>query len=238
MIDHDPFIHLAAGRELGALDDAENIELDRHLVGCARCAAEARAFDDTMAGLALVAPARHPPRSLQGSIMTAIRAVTPVPDPMPSRPAAVMGGDGSSWRRWVLRSWPRPLTAVLAAALVIVSLGGWVGMMNLRSELDQQRASVAAAQSRRPRRRARSTNSGTPTGRVFTRWRRLLSTALARSSSRSAWTSAARPPRWSPSSRSAVPGPRRVPRWSSGTCPSPEHRGGCGPIRGAGPPER
>ena len=91
MIDHDPFIHLVAGRELGGLDDAEAIELDRHLVGCARCAAEVRAFGDTMAGLALVAPARHPPQSLQGSIMTAIRAVTPVPDPMPSRPATVMG---------------------------------------------------------------------------------------------------------------------------------------------------
>ncbi len=146
MIDHDPFIHLVAGRELGGLDDAEAIELDRHLVGCARCAAETRAFDETMAGLALVAPVRHPPQSLQGSIMTAIRAATPVPDPVPSRPAAVMGGEGSSWRRWVLRSRPRPLTAGLAAALVIVSLGAWAGMMNLRSDLDQQRASVAAAQ--------------------------------------------------------------------------------------------
>ena len=149
MIDHDPFIHLVAGRELGGLDDAEDIELDRHLVGCARCAAEARAFDDTMAGLALVAPARHPPQSLELSIMTAIRAVTvtPVPDPMPFRPTAVMGGEGSSWRRWVLRSWPRPLAAGLAAALLIVSLGAWRGVVNLQSELDQQRASVAAAQS-------------------------------------------------------------------------------------------
>lgn len=82
MTDHDPFIHLVAGRELGGLDDAEAIELARHLVGCSRCAAEAYAFDDTMASLALVAPARHPPQSLQGSIMAAIRAVTPVPDPM------------------------------------------------------------------------------------------------------------------------------------------------------------
>lgn len=86
MIDHDPFLHLVAGRELGGLDDAEAIELDRHLIGCARCAAEARAFDDTMAGLALVASARHPPRSLQGSIMTAIRAETPVPVRCPPGP--------------------------------------------------------------------------------------------------------------------------------------------------------
>ncbi|MEP6640119.1 MAG: anti-sigma factor [Chloroflexota bacterium] len=146
MIDRDPFIHLVAGRELGGLDDAEAIELDRHLVGCARCAAEARAFDGTMAALALLVPARRPPESLQGSIMTAIRAVTPLPDPMPSWPAAVMGGERSSWRRWALGSWPRPLAAGLAAALVIVSLGAWRGVVNLQSELNQQRASVAAAQ--------------------------------------------------------------------------------------------
>ncbi len=76
MIDHDPFIRLLAGRELGGLDDDEAIEIDRHLVGCATCAAEVRAFDDTLAALALVAPPRHPPRSLEGSIMTAIRAMT------------------------------------------------------------------------------------------------------------------------------------------------------------------
>ncbi len=146
MIGHDPFVQLVAGRELGGLDDAEAIELDHHLVRCVRCAAQARAFGDTMAGLALLAPARHPPQSLRGSIMTAIRAVTPVPDPMPTRPAAVMGGEGSSWRRWVQGSWPLPLTAGLAAALVVVSLGAWLGLSNLRSDLDQQHATVAAAQ--------------------------------------------------------------------------------------------
>ncbi len=147
MIERDPFIHLVAGRELGGLDDAEAIELDRHLVGCALCAAEARALEGTMADLALLVPARRPPESLQGSIMTAIRAVAPAPDPMPSRRAAVVDGGGSPWRRWVLRSWPRPLAAGFAAALVIVSLGAWRGVVSLQSELDQQRASVAAAQS-------------------------------------------------------------------------------------------
>lgn len=151
MIDHDPYFRLVAGRELGGLDDAEAIELDRHLVGCARCGAEARAFGDTMAGLALFAPVRQPPPSLHGSIMTAVRAVSPIPDPMPSRPVAVLAGGGSSWRSWVLRTWvPRTwqwrLTAGLSAALVIVLLGAWVGVTNLRSDLDQQRATVAAAQ--------------------------------------------------------------------------------------------
>lgn len=78
-MEQDRFHQLVAGRELGGLDDAEAIELDRHLVGCTRCVAEVRAFDNTMAALALVAPVRHPPQSLQRSIMSAIRAVTPVP---------------------------------------------------------------------------------------------------------------------------------------------------------------
>ena len=148
MIDHDPFIHLVAGRQLGGLDEAEAIELDRHLVGCATCAAEARAFDDAMAGLALVAPARHPPQLLQGSIMAAIRAVTLVPDPISLRPAAGVGDGGSRLRRRAPRSWPRFLAVGLAAALVIVSLSAWRGAVNLQSELDQLRASVAVAQGR------------------------------------------------------------------------------------------
>lgn len=146
MIGHDPFVQLVAGRELGGLDDAEAIELDHHLVSCVRCAGQARAFGDTMAGLALLAPARHPPQSLRGSIMTAIRAVTPVPDPVPSRPAAVVDGEGSSWRRWAVRYWPRPVTVGLVAALVIVSLGAWLGMSNLRSTVGQQRTTLAGAQ--------------------------------------------------------------------------------------------
>ncbi len=108
MIDRDLFIHLVAGRELGGLDDAEAIELDRHLLGCATCAAEERAFDGTMAALALLAPAHHPPQSLQASIMTRIRAMTPVPDPAPSGPVAVIGGEGSTGRRWPCGHGRRP----------------------------------------------------------------------------------------------------------------------------------
>ena len=148
MTDHDRFLQLVAGRELGGLDDAEAIELDRHLVGCAGCASDARAFHGTMADLALVVPARRPPGSLQGSIMTAIRGVESASAPTPSRPAAAIDGAPGSWRGRVLRGWPRPLAAGLAAALVIVSVGAWSSVANLRSELDQQRASIAVAQGR------------------------------------------------------------------------------------------
>ena len=77
MIDRHAFIRLVAGRQLGGLDDNEAIELDRHLVGCARCASEARAFERTVADLGLLVAARRPPGSLHASIMTAIRAVGP-----------------------------------------------------------------------------------------------------------------------------------------------------------------
>ena len=147
MIDRDPFIRLVAGRQLGGLDDIEAMELDRHLASCARCAAEVRAFDDTMADLALVVPARRPPGSLHGSIMTSIRSAAPATDPIAAPAAAVIDGGGVSWRRWVARSWSRPVAAGLAAALVIVSLGAAQGVLNLRSDLEQQRASAATAQS-------------------------------------------------------------------------------------------
>ncbi len=100
MIDHDPFIYLVAGGELGGLDDAEAIELDRHLVASPRWAAEARAFDGTMAGLKLVAPARQPAQSLQGSIMIAIRAVTPVPGLRVVAPEAGLVAKVTQASRW------------------------------------------------------------------------------------------------------------------------------------------
>ena len=154
MIDHSRYLPLVAGRQLGGLDDDEAIELDRHLVGCARCATDARVFSDTMADLALVVPARRPPKSLRESIMTAIRAMEPVSEARPSRPAAAIGGPPGSRRGWVLRSWPRPLAAGLAAALVIVSLGASWSVATLRSELDQQRGSAALAQGRLAMQRA------------------------------------------------------------------------------------
>ncbi len=148
MIEHDRFLQLVAGRELGGLDDAEAIELDGHLVGCVECAADARAFQGTMADLALVVAAYRPPESLRGSIMTAIRAMGPVSEPRPYRSAAASGGAPDSRLDWVLRSWPRTLAAGLAAALVIVSLGAWRSVANLQHELYQQRDSFAAAQGR------------------------------------------------------------------------------------------
>jgi hypothetical protein len=148
MIDRHGFLGLVAGRELGGLDETEALHLDRHLAGCPACAAESRGFVDTLAALALAVPARRPPESLHGSIMTAIRAGKPAPAPLPSRFPAGASGKGSSWLHRVVRPWSQPLAVGLAAALVIVSVGAWRGVVDLRAELDQQRLAVAGSQGR------------------------------------------------------------------------------------------
>ncbi len=78
--------------------------------------------------------------------MAAIRAVERVSERRPSRHGPPIGGAPGSWRDRVVRAWPLPLAAGLAAALVIVSLGTWSSVANLRAELVQQRASIAASQ--------------------------------------------------------------------------------------------
>lgn len=56
---------------LGGLSDQERAEIDAHVRECARCAAEARAMNETFAGLALVAAPIAPSPQLRARILAA-----------------------------------------------------------------------------------------------------------------------------------------------------------------------
>lgn len=131
MIDHERYIGLLAGRELGGLDRPEALELDRHLAGCSHCATEVRPFGDTLAALALAVPARDPGPWLHASIMSAVHDTTP----------------RFTWSHFSVsvRPWRQYLAAGIAAVLVIASVGLSRGVVGLQSTLAQQRSSLATA---------------------------------------------------------------------------------------------
>ena len=169
MNDHNRFIQLIAGRELGGLDAVESAELDGHLAGCAACMAEARAIADTAAEIAFQAPVRRPPEGMRLSILEAIHAeaaaeMATVPATAPGSAATAAGdrrsiavrparaSEASSARlpgAWLarLRGPGLRLAAVgLVGVLVVASLGIGGRALDLQSQLDSQNRAVAEAQ--------------------------------------------------------------------------------------------
>ncbi|WP_282089149.1 anti-sigma factor [Streptomyces tendae] len=112
-----PFGHsLAAPYALDALEGAERVRFERHLEGCARCAAEVRALSEDAVRLARSTAAPAPP-ALRERVLSAVR--TTAQEPAPAR--------GPAPRRSGGRVRPRPLpvpfaTVTAAAALVVAAL--------------------------------------------------------------------------------------------------------------------
>ncbi|MDX3345325.1 MULTISPECIES: anti-sigma factor [Streptomyces] len=107
---------LAAPYALDALEGAERGRFERHLEGCARCAAEVRALSEDAVRLARSTAAPAPP-ALRERVLAAVR--TTAQEPAPAR--------GPVPRRSVGHVRPRPLlvpfaTVTAAAALVVASL--------------------------------------------------------------------------------------------------------------------
>lgn len=155
MNDHDRFLQLIAGRELGELDIAESAELDAHLAGCAACTAEARIMAEAAAAIAFAAPVRRPPEGMRSSILAAIHAeaaVETVTAPASSRPApareALSARPSGGWLAWLRGRRLRLATVGLVGVLVVGSVGIGVRALDLQSQLDAQTRAVAAAQQR------------------------------------------------------------------------------------------
>ncbi|WP_399883227.1 anti-sigma factor domain-containing protein [Streptomyces sp. BBFR51] len=119
---------LAAPYALDALEGAERVRFERHLEGCARCAAEVRALSEDAVRLAW-STAAPPPPALRERVLAAVR--TTAQEPAPARgpalrlPDHVWGGRPPAERSRASR--PRPLlvpfaTVTAAAALVVASL--------------------------------------------------------------------------------------------------------------------
>ncbi len=169
MNDHEPFLQLIAGRQLGDLDAVEAAELDDHLATCSTCASGARSIADAAAELAFAAAVRRPPKELRPAIMAAIHALATaemasVPtqtaaaaharDIVPSAPrrepahAAGSGRPSGGRLAWLLGPRMGLAAACLAGVLVVTSIGIGLRALDLQSQLDARNRTVTAAQQR------------------------------------------------------------------------------------------
>jgi hypothetical protein len=165
MSEHESFLQLLAGREIGGLDPDESARLDAHLKACPGCRREALSLAEATAELALAAPFRRPPPGMRSSILAAIHAeataeaasaavASDARDIEPSSARHATADPGPSdrapggWLAW-LRGPRLGLAAVgLVGVLVVVSIGVGARALDLQSQLDTQNRAVSLAQQR------------------------------------------------------------------------------------------
>jgi hypothetical protein len=70
--EHEEWSELAVGHAMSSLDDADEATYLEHAASCETCRELEREFSETLADLALTAPAVAPPPALKASIMAAI----------------------------------------------------------------------------------------------------------------------------------------------------------------------
>ncbi|MGV9510041.1 anti-sigma factor [Streptomyces tendae] len=123
---------LAAPYALDALDGAERVRFERHLEGCARCAAEVRALSEDAVRLARSTATQAPP-ALRERVLSAVRTTAqepaPVRGPVPRRSA------GQVRPRLLLV----PFATVTAAAALVVAALFAVRAHQTQDELDTAR---------------------------------------------------------------------------------------------------
>jgi hypothetical protein len=111
---------------LGTLEGPEDLEVRRHLRGCAGCRREMAALGDGVASFARAAHEGTPPPELQGRVMTVLQ------QEWRDTSAAQPSTRGGRWVGWV---------AGAAAALVVVAALAWGGSQAHRADVASGAAS-------------------------------------------------------------------------------------------------
>ena len=124
-MDHGTLRQLAAGAAIDDLDAEERRALEAHLGRCVGCSDLARDLADVVGELAFATPELAPPPDLHAAVMAAL------PGRGAPRPAVVASSPPWSGRaiaprstQFPVRSWPRTLAGLAAAAVVIVAVIG------------------------------------------------------------------------------------------------------------------
>ncbi|SER59149.1 anti-sigma factor [Actinokineospora terrae] len=126
-------IHALTGAyALDAIPEIERAAFERHLADCDACAQEVRELQATAARLGDAA-AEAPPAELKARVLARIAEVRQLPPIEHTGPAA---------RR--ARPWATRLTAVAAAALLVVSVSLGALLLRSQQELDDQKTQAAA----------------------------------------------------------------------------------------------
>ncbi len=128
---------------LDALDVDERDVLEDHLATCAACSAEAAAYAETAAVIALALPQVEPPAHLKHRLLAAARQ----PFAIPSPPM----GSGRSQRRSIpawLHAWRVSAAGLVAAVALVLAVGSLLWALNLKAELDAQNGRIATLSER------------------------------------------------------------------------------------------
>ena len=162
---------MLAVQALGALEAAEARDLDRHLLTCAECRAEAAEWNDTAAMLAYTVPAAQPPAELRSRILAGARAEgareiagkdvkrPPVIEDKAAQPSQdeskVVPFAPPERRRWRTASTITALAASLAFVALIISLVMlWNRYNTARNELARVSTRLSEVQAEAARERA------------------------------------------------------------------------------------
>jgi anti-sigma-K factor RskA len=120
--EHERWREDVAAYTLGALEDAEAAEFERHLEGCERCRSEVRWFAAAVESLPESVRRHEPSPDLRERLMAEVRA-----DARETAAAAKGEGRGRrlpAWLRGGAHGW-RPLAGLAATALLLVAFAGY-----------------------------------------------------------------------------------------------------------------
>jgi anti-sigma-K factor RskA len=118
---------LVAPYALGALDQDEREDFERHLAGCEQCRTQLAELEEAATALAYAAEGPEPPQELRERILEAARengSATVIQFPQ---------------RQWLL---PAAGVAAVVAAVAAVAVGLWAA--SLKSDLDRERSARRA----------------------------------------------------------------------------------------------
>lgn len=144
---HDRWREDVAAYMLGALQPAEEAELERHLEGCERCREEVRWFLPAVDALPEGVERLQPPPQLRARLLAEVRS--DLPDAQ-TRTAPAADGPWDRAAEWVrsLGAGPmglRPVVGVAVAALVVLAIGGYA-IVGGSGGSDQGTTTISAGQ--------------------------------------------------------------------------------------------
>lgn len=127
MLENYHVIDLLPAYVLNSLDPAETTQVEGHLVACAECREELKAFQLIAGDLALAITPRQPPAGLRNRILQSALG-----DTAASHEVITLGGRIGSLKNWFIRL--APAWGLVSLALLIILM---VSNLNLRQQLQQ-----------------------------------------------------------------------------------------------------
>lgn len=163
----DEHLDLCAALATGSIEEADRLELERHLAqGCAECERALREFSEATVALAATVPPAMPRPELRARVLEQARAERPGAGPATVRDVAPASGTvlrlperrGTPWLSWSL--------AAAAAVLAVATFSTWRTSETLRTQLSAARNHINRVERELAEERAWAAVATSPGARV------------------------------------------------------------------------